>query len=113
VCQAITSGKLHTLYLTFTQQASVCRYLVPQGYPDQPYLNDLLNLQQVHNPDALFYASVIKEQNHYRMQGSRAIAVLGLGDTLSQANEKVDTIIADIKGTFYHRPDIGKEKNNV
>lgn len=154
LCKAVTSAKLHTLSLTFAQQASVCQYLVPQGYPDKPYLNDLysqqlgfrqgaarmsnrsvygihedceangntaenssaqsiLNVQHVYDQDALYYASVIKEHEHYRMLGSRALAILGIADTLSQAKEKVATIIAGIQGNYYHRPDIGKEKNNV
>lgn len=131
LCEAITAAKLHTLSLTFAHQASVCHYLVPQGYPDKPQLNDrysqhntaensnaksLLNLQHVGDQDALYYASVVKEgekHDHYRMLGSRALAVLGTADTLSQAKEKVDSIIAGIQGNYHYRPDIGEEKNNV
>lgn len=115
LCTAITSSKLHTLTLTFAQQASVCQYLVPQGYPDKPSQNDWLNLQHVDDQEALYHASVIKEEKtgHYRMLGSRALAILGLADTLSQAKEKVARIIAGIQGNYYYRPDIGEEKKNV
>ena len=110
VCAAITTGKLHTLALAFAQQASVCQYLVPQGYPDNPHHNDFLNLQHVYDRDALYYASVVKEeQQRYRMLGSRALAVLGLADTLQQAKEKTARIIAGIQGDYYYRNDIGKE----
>ncbi|MES2998050.1 MAG: phosphoribosylamine--glycine ligase [Pseudomonadota bacterium] len=75
----------------------------------------ILDLQQVYDQDALHYASVVKEKEHghYRMLGSRALAVLGTADTLSQAKEKVATVIAGIQGNYYYRYDIGQEKKNV
>lgn len=114
VCKAITSTQLHTLPLAFEQQASVCQYVVPKGYPDKPHCDEL-NLQNVDKQDALYYASVLKEgQDHcYRMLGSRALAVLELADTVSQAKEKVTAIISGIRGNYYYRSDIGKAKNNV
>ena len=42
------------------------------------------------------------------LKGSRAIAVYCSGQTISQAEEKVERIIEKITGPLFHRPDIGK-----
>lgn len=110
VCLAITSGTLHTLSFEFASQASVCQYIVPENYPYQSDKQGFLDLQRVQDPNALYYASVVKEQQRYRMLGSRALAVLGLANTLKEAREKAAALIAKIQGDFYYRNDIGEIK---
>jgi fusion protein PurCD len=41
--------------------------------------------------------------------GSRAIAVLGVGSTITEAEKIAETEINKIRGKVFHRPDIGTE----
>jgi phosphoribosylamine--glycine ligase len=40
ICHAITTQTLASVPVTFAQQSSVCKYLVPNGYPDNPRKGD-------------------------------------------------------------------------
>ncbi len=107
ICQAILRGNLANLPITFANQASVCKYLVPLGYPDAPEKGGMLDITQVKNQDALYYASVESSGTHLKMLGSRALAVLSLADSFALADAESEDIIAHIKGEFYYRADIG------
>lgn len=107
ICQAMVTGTLSQLKVDFAKQASVCKYLVPPGYPDHPQKGGVLDVSQA-KADLLRYASVETEGNQLKMLGSRAIAVLAMADDLATAEHAVETCIAKIKGEFYHRRDIGK-----
>lgn len=109
VCAAILTGELSKIEVEFKKQASVCKYLVPPGYPDEAEKGGILDCSQVQNSDALYYASVAEQQGTLIMLGSRALAVLCLDEEPHKAGHAVEEIIAKIKGHFYHRADIGHD----
>jgi phosphoribosylamine-glycine ligase len=43
------------------------------------------------------------------MLGSRAVAVLGVGETVSEAEEKAEACARTVKGNVFYRNDIGKD----
>ena len=108
ICQAMVTGQLKNLPVKFAQKASVCKYLVPPGYPDIATKGGVLDVSAVQNQEALYYASIESQQGKLIMQGSRALAVLCIDSELSQAQNQVEQIIANIQGDFYHRRDIGQ-----
>src|ERR1017187_3012840 len=44
VCEAIINEELHRVPITFDRLATVCKYLVPDGYPDAPKKDVLIDL---------------------------------------------------------------------
>jgi len=106
ICEAIVTGKLNQTEVKFAKQASVCKYLVPPGYPDHPEKGGLLDISQA-KTSSLHYASVEAAGNKLKMLGSRALAVLAVADNLAVAEQVVEANIANIKGEFRHRRDIG------
>ncbi|MDO8954476.1 MAG: phosphoribosylamine--glycine ligase [Gammaproteobacteria bacterium] len=110
ICQGIIEGRLDKVKAQFLAQASVCKYIVPEGYPDQPSKGQVIDISQVTKLDRLYYAAVDQLDDRLIMTGSRAIAVLGVGDTLAQAEQQAEILANQIKGRVYHRPDIGTEQ---
>ncbi|NHZ84377.1 MAG: phosphoribosylamine--glycine ligase [Planctomycetia bacterium] len=107
ICLSITNSSLHTCDITFSNHASVCKYAVPEGYPDSPIKGKAIDISKMKNPDQLFFASVDIEDNKLVEAGSRTIAVVGLADTLQEAETIAENEIKRIEGPLFHRTDIG------
>lgn len=106
--QAIVDGNLDKLPVEFENKATVCKYVVPEGYPEKPVKNQAIDVSQVdQNKVKLFYASVDLKDNQLFLKGSRAVGVIAKADTLEQAEKIVEQEIVKIKGPVFHREDIG------
>lgn len=107
ICEAMVTGTLKQLKVTFANKATVCKYAVPVGYPDLPLKNAPINVADIQNPEQLYYSSVdLKAENLYTL-GGRALAVLGIGQTLAEAEMQAEQEINRIQGQLFHREDIG------
>ncbi len=110
VCERIAAGTLKTKYLPYLPKASVCKYLVPKGYPHderigQPIFVDeeaLLRLGA-----GYFYASVNLRGGNVLTTASRTVAVTGIADTIDVAERIAEKATAQVKGPLRHRADIG------
>ncbi|MFP4189267.1 MAG: phosphoribosylamine--glycine ligase, partial [Halobacteriales archaeon] len=70
----------------FAERATVCKYIVPDGYPTDPEAGAEISLNVEGDDDTLvFYASVDARDGKLYTTTSRAVAVVGLGDTISEA----------------------------
>jgi phosphoribosylamine--glycine ligase len=107
ICQAIINGTLNKVAIDFVAQATVCKYLVPEGYPENPKTGTTIDISAVTELEKLYYASVNLHENKLLTTSSRAIAVLGIGDSIKSAEQEAETIIKQIKGKLLHRQDIG------
>ena len=107
IATGITTGKLNKVKANFKNQATVCKYLVPLGYPNSSVKNFDIDISQCPDDVELFLGAVDLRSDKLVGTGSRAIAVLGLGDTIAQAETKAENGIRNIYGKLYHRPDIG------
>ena len=112
ICEAIIEEKLDRLPIIFQKKATVCKYVVPQGYPDNPIKGARIDLSQVDkdSSDFMIYKAAIEErEGEVYMTGSRAIACVGIGDTLSEAEQFAEKGARAIKGPVFHRKDIGTQ----
>jgi len=110
VCQAICNGSLSQINIEFEKKATVCKYAVPKGYPDKPVKDVKVDVSGVPGNAKLFYASVDKKDDGLYMTGSRAIGVVGIADTLADAQTIAEEAVSAVKGDVFHRPDIGTAK---
>ncbi len=110
ICQAITSGALDTIEIKWKNVATVCKYVVPEGYPDNPVKNQVVDVSEVKDADSLYFAAIDEREGKLYETGSRAIAVLGVGTTITEAEQKAEEEIKQIKGSLFHREDIGTEE---
>ncbi len=109
VCQAIIDGTLAGLNIEFLEQATVCKYVVPEGYPDDPIKDVQIEIDMVQVPDEakVYYASVDATDKGLMLKGSRAIAMVGIADTMAEAQYLAEEATKAVKGPVFHREDIG------
>jgi len=114
VCEAIIHGTLNKLPITFEKLATVCKYIVPQGYPEHSAenVNKRIDWSNVRRSGKLriFEAAVEKDGDAVgRLSGSRAIAFVGIGANLAEAERIAESAARAVKGPVEHREDIGTE----
>jgi phosphoribosylamine--glycine ligase len=108
ICRAIVSGTLYNLDVAFTPAATVCKYLVPEGYPDHPRKGDPVPVPAALPVNTTLYLGSVDMQNDTLIAaGSRTLAVVARGSSLSDAESLCESVVADIRGPFFHRSDIG------
>lgn len=107
ICQAMVNKTLQNQTIQFKNLATVCKYVVPEGYPDHTLHNTEIDLSDIQNTQQWYIASVNAINNKLYTTHSRAAAVLGIAETISEAEQQAENEIQCIKGKLYHRKDIG------
>jgi phosphoribosylamine--glycine ligase len=108
LCMDVLQGTLKGA--KFMKVATVCKYLVPAGYPENPMTGTKIDVP-VEDSELLkvFFASVYEEDGSIYTTSSRALALVGLGESIYEAEERVEKAISLIKGNLFYRKDIGKK----
>ena len=109
ICESIADGTLNGADVQFRNKASVCKYAVPEGYPDNPVKGESINVSSVENSDGLFYASVDIKNGSLIESGSRTVAVVGMADSIAEAEAIAEKEVSSVSGPLFHRSDIGTE----
>ncbi|MFC4245816.1 phosphoribosylamine--glycine ligase [Natribaculum luteum] len=96
--------------LEFADQATVCKYAVPEGYPTDPEAGAKVQVDEESAGDALlYYASVDERDDGIYTTTSRSFAVVGIANTLDEAEEIAEDALAVAGDEGLHmRHDIGK-----
>ena len=106
ICRAMIDSKLETVGIEFAKKATVCKYIVPEGYPSNPAKGGKIEVDE--SADAYFYyAAVEGKEDGIHMSPSRAVGVVGIADTLEEAERIAEDGCSRVKGKVYHRRDIG------
>ena len=119
ICEHIINGSLDKIDIQFENKATVCKYAVPEGYPDNPIKNESIDVSKVKNSDLLYYASVDIKDGVLVESGSRTIATVGISNSIFSAEKIAEESISCVEGPLFHRTDIGtpllieKRKNNM
>lgn len=107
VCEAIIDGGLDELRVKFDMKATVCKYVVPEGYPDKPMKGEKIEVGDVPEGVRAYYASVDDREDGLYLSGSRAMAFVGIGETIEEAEKLAQSAVSAVKGPVFHRKDIG------
>ena len=110
ICIGVADGTLNQVDVQFANKATVCKYAVPEGYPDNPVKGEPIDVSKVKNIDGLFYASVDFKGTSLVEAGSRTIAIVGIADTISDAEALAEKEVSSISGPLFHRTDIGTDE---
>jgi phosphoribosylamine--glycine ligase len=111
VCQQILDGTLQGP-LEFEKKATVCKYLVPDGYPDNPKVKAPINVDEEGLKKMgvkLYYAAVSEEGSQIFTTSSRTIGILGIADSIEEAEKAAEAGTELVKGPLFHRTDIGTQ----
>ena len=108
VCKAIVEGNLDKV--EFNDKASVCKYIVPDGYPQTEHAGELIEVDEkaIEKIGAkVFYAAVSAEDDGIHLSGSRALGIVASGDSIEEAEKIAEKACEFVKGNVYHRSDVG------
>ena len=99
--------------VNFEDKATVCKYIVPKGYPK--IMNQVLDVKfdakKINDLGVnIYYSSGLDDQGKLRVGCERGIAFVSKEDTILKANELVEKAISMIEGDFYYRGDIGSKE---
>ncbi len=102
----IIEGDLAPSHVRFANKATVCKYLVPEGYPEAPRAHEPLALGD-YGDALLYYANVEERNGTLHTLTSRALAFVGKGETLAEAEAIAEKAASSVSGSVFHRRDIG------
>jgi len=106
IVERITNGSLSAANVAFEQKATVCKYIVPEGYPDSPVSGDPITI--VPREDVLlYYANVEEQSGKLSTLSSRTLAFVGVGPTLEEAERIAEQSASSVRGRVRYRRDIG------
>jgi phosphoribosylamine--glycine ligase len=111
LCQGIVDGNLKKA--NFENKATVCKYIVPKGYPETGKPGQILEVNEARiNEEGAFvyYAAVNQKDDKVYTSASRSLGLVGIGDTIDEAEEICEKVTGYVKGDVYHRRDVGTSK---
>ena len=111
ICQAMINKNLHKKILKMRRKATVCKYVVPEGYGFNSMIGKIIFVDELaikNTGSELFYASVNKENDFVTTTTSRSLAVVGIAQMLSNAEDICERALTHVKGEhIFIRHDIG------
>jgi phosphoribosylamine--glycine ligase len=107
IFEAMIEGRLNEINVEFEHKATVVKYVVPEGYPDNPKKDAKIELGSVPEGVKVYYASVDQREDGLYLSGSRAIAFVGIADTVDAAEQLAQSAVSSVTGPVFYRPDIG------
>jgi phosphoribosylamine-glycine ligase len=114
ICRRAATGTLRDIDASFEHKATVCKYVVPNKYPWAKELDAEIQVRPPTSDDhvRVYWAAVNQEQDSgtIRLTGSRALAFVGIGNSLSEAEAYAEEAALSVVGPVRHRSDIGTEK---
>lgn len=112
ICWAIINGNLKENF-EFDKKATVCKYLAPEGYPISPKKDELINVDE-NKLEKLgaryYYASVYRKNDLIYTTTSRAMGILGIANSLEEAEKIAEQGVGCITGKLFHRTDVGTRR---
>jgi len=102
----ITTGSLSAADARFEKAATVCKYIVPSGYPDSAAKGDPVTIG-THTGALLYYANVEEREGTLSTLNSRTLAFVGIGLTLEEAEQRAERSASAVQGNVRYRRDIG------
>ncbi|MBP1928036.1 phosphoribosylamine--glycine ligase [Methanolinea mesophila] len=106
IVAGIAECTLSSRKVEFSRKATVCKYIVPSGYPETPNPGEPFSVHDYGNA-RLYYANVEEREGMLYTQTSRTMAFVGIADTLSEAETIAEHAAGSVKGPVRHRKDIG------
>jgi len=108
ICEGIVKGKLKGV--EFEDKATVCKYIVPKGYPGSAVPNQVIEVDEKRINDAgaqVYYAAVNEKDGKVYSSSSRALGLVAVGETIDEAEKLCENATKYVKGDIYHRRDVG------
>jgi len=94
----------------FANKCTVLKYLVPEGYPgnskkDAEVLVDNTAIKKLGG--RVYYAAVYEKERKIYTTSSRTFGMLGIADSIAEAEQIAEKACSFVSGPLWHRSDIG------
>jgi phosphoribosylamine--glycine ligase len=113
VFEGMAKGEIKRENISFLHAATVCKYLVPEGYPVKSIANQPLEIDDAalrKSGARLFFASVDEREGKIYTGSSRNIGIVGVADDVAVAEKIAEDACDAVSGKVWHRKDIGTKK---
>jgi phosphoribosylamine--glycine ligase len=111
ICNSMIDGNLSNKKLQIKKKSTVCKYVVPEGYGTKSMIGEKIFIDEKNiesTGSKLFYAAVKKENDFVKTTSSRSLAIVGISDTLQNAEKICEKALTYVKGDhIFIRHDIG------
>ena len=108
ICEGIVNGNLKGV--KFEDKATVCKYIVPEGYPGNAVPNQVIDVDEAKINEAgaqVYYAAVNEKDGKVYSSSSRALGLVAIGESIEEAEKLCEDATKYVKGDVYHRRDVG------
>jgi phosphoribosylamine--glycine ligase len=112
LCWAASAGRLGHVAWSFRPKATVCKYIVPRGYPGSaPEDEKIVVPSEDRDREDLrwYWAACTERDGEAYLTSSRSGAFVGIGESLAEAEQKAERAARSIEGAVRHRADIGQQ----
>lgn len=112
ICEGMAMGDLSGRAAEFAGKASVCKYVVPQGYGSKPLSGEEIKVDERAIEAAgamLYYANVNEKDGRVYTTTSRSVGIVGVAGTIEEAELIAEEGVRHVSGKVFVRHDIGKK----
>jgi len=109
ICQAVINEELSEDLVRHDKKATVCKYITPDCYPDsKDRKGEVVTFPEI-GPEARIYFGDISEDSDgtLHLGGSRTAGIVGIGNSISEAEAIAQSICEKVTGPVRFREDIG------
>ena len=113
ICEGMADGDVAKDLVRFDPKASVCKYVVPEGYGTKSLSGAELMVDEkaVEEEGALlYYANVNEKDGKIFTTSSRAIGIVGIAPSIGEAERIAERGIGHVSGRIHVRHDIAKKE---
>jgi len=113
ICTQMAAGDISRRSAEFAAKASVCKYVVPEGYGTKSLAGAELTVDEAaisREGAILYYASVNEKEGKIFTTTSRSVGVVGLADSIEEAERISERGVSHVKGRIHVRHDIAKKE---
>jgi phosphoribosylamine--glycine ligase len=113
VCEKMAGGDISMNSAVFAPKATVCKYVVPEGYGTKPMAGEEIAIDESAIADEgaiLYFANVNASDGRVLTTTSRSAGIVGVSEDIGEAEEIAERAIKHISGRIAVRHDIGKSE---
>lgn len=110
ICTAMIAGNLTDDMVSFQHKATVCKYITPDCYPEsKDRKGATITLPETTKNTRMFFGDIAEDKDSLlHLGGSRAVGIVGIGDTIEEAEAAAQSLCEQVEGPVRFRSDIGK-----
>lgn len=109
LCRGIVSGELDVSMAQFERKATVCKYIVPKSYPEaKTEKGQTVTFPAMPANARLYYGDIAEtESGALQLGGSRTAGIVGIGNTIAEAESIAEKLCEQVQGPVRFRKDVG------